>query len=100
MLDMRTYPSIKETIMSDLSNSVIMPREDFVELSTVAFDNSHVPSASERVASVAQTTAVFGVMGAAIIGVTWGCTKAVDWLEERRLRRMKAESEINTNATK
>ena len=85
--------------MTDLSNSVIMPREDFVELSTVAFDNSHVPSAGERIASVTQTTAVFAVMGGAIVLVTAGCTKVIDWYETRVHNRKLAELqfEIDNN---
>lgn len=71
----------------DLSTSVIMPREDFVELSRVAFDNHHVPSVGERAASVAQTTLVFGGLAAVVIGSSYGIAKATDWLEERRLQR-------------
>lgn len=73
--------------MTDFSNSVIMPREDFVELSQVAFDNHHIPSFGERVANTAQVTAVFGGMAAAVAVGTWGWAKAVDWLEDRRTKR-------------
>ena len=73
--------------MSDFSNHVIMPREDFVELSQVAFDNNHVPSLSERTASVAQTAAVFGILTGFIVGSSWGWAKAIDWLEQRKFDR-------------
>ena len=90
--------------MSDLHDSVIMPREDFIELSTVAFDNSHVPSASERVANVLQTTFLFGAMAGAVAAGTWGWAKATDWLEERRtarfVRRYNLEHPQNPNLRK
>lgn len=73
--------------MTDLSNSVILPREDFLEMSQVAFDNQHVPSAGERTASVLQTTAVFGVMAGAIAAATWGYAKAIDWRDSRQHTR-------------
>lgn len=74
----------------NLSDSVIMPREDFIELSTVAFDNSHVPSLGERVGQTAQTTLIFAGMSAAFLAASWGRMKAQDWLEERRLKRFTA----------
>jgi hypothetical protein len=77
--------------MPELNESVIMPREDFIELSTVAFDNSHVPSASERVANVLQTTFIFGGVAGAVAAGTWGWAKAIDWLEERRTKRFVAK---------
>lgn len=70
----------------DLSNSVIMPRDDFDELVSSAYTNQHVPF-KDRAASTAQTTFVLTVMAGAVTAGAWGCTKAVDWLEERRLRR-------------
>jgi hypothetical protein len=81
----------------DLSESVIMPREDFIELSTVAFDNHHVPSVSERVGSTLQTTIVFGALAAAVTAGTWGYVKAHDWLEEKNFRRRIAEREAQKN---
>ena len=81
--------------MTDLSSSVIMPREDFIELSTVAFDNSHVPTAGERAGTVLQTFGIFAGMAAAVAGTTWVCTKAVDWLEERRLKRKLADAQFD-----
>lgn len=80
--------------MKDLSESVIMPREDFYELSTVAFDNSHVPSAGERVGQTLQTTAVFAGMAAAVGAGTWAYVKAHDWLETRRLKRIHAPEQF------
>lgn len=73
--------------MTDFSNSVIMPREDFIELTAVAYDNSHVPTLGERVAQTTQTTAIFGGMTLAVVGASWGWAKAMDWLEERNYKR-------------
>lgn len=80
--------------MTDLSNSVIIPREDFIELQTVAFDNSHVPSAGERVGQILQNTTVFAGIALAFAGATWGWAKANDWLEERRHQRDLAEKQF------
>lgn len=76
----------------DLSNSVIMPRDDFDELTNAAYSNQHVPF-KDRAASTAQTTFVFAALAGAVTAGAWGCTKAVDWLEERRLKRDLARRE-------
>lgn len=76
--------------MTDLNNSVIMPREDFIELSTVAFDNSHVPSFGERTGSIIQTTFVLGAVAASVTAAAWGISKATDWLENRQHERRMA----------
>lgn len=73
--------------MNDLSNSVIMPREDFIELSTVAFDNHHVPSASERAGLILQNTALFAGIGAAIVATAYGWSWAKDRFDRRRHER-------------
>ena len=83
--------------MTDFSNSVIMPREDFVELETAAFDNSHVPSASERVGQTLQAGGVFAFMAGAVIAGTWGWAAGVDWLERRRQKRFHAKHDLVTN---
>ena len=72
---------------NDLSSSVIMPREDFIELSQVAFDNSHVPSFGERVSSISQAYAIMAGAAGAVVMATWGWTKAIDWLEQKRRDR-------------
>ena len=41
----------------------------------------------ERAASTAQTTLVLGAMAAAFTGASFGWAKAMDWLEERNLKR-------------
>jgi hypothetical protein len=86
--------------MTDLSNSVIMPREDFIELSTVAFDNSHVPTAGERVATTVQTLTVFSGLAAAVTAATWGWAKAVDWREKKQHERELAKRQFDLDHTK
>lgn len=83
--------------MNDLSNSVIMPRDDFYELSTVAFDNSHVPSASERAATVLQSTLLFAGLAAAVTAGTVGWSWAVDRLEQRRHARQLKELQFKVD---
>lgn len=68
----------------DLSNSVIIPREDFFELQAEALTPL---SAGQRIAGTIQTTVIFGAMSAASVAGVWGWVKATDWLEERRFQR-------------
>lgn len=83
--------------MTDLNNSVIMPREDFLELSTVAFDNHHIPAPSERIAQTLQTTAIFGGIALAVTLGTWGWAKAVEWREKKQHERQMALLEFKLN---
>lgn len=87
---MRT-PTMEGTVMN-LSESVILPREDFIELQTAAWDQTP-PSLSTRAAQSAQTTYVCVMLATVVVGATWGCTKAVDWLENRRLARQRAAND-------
>lgn len=86
--------------MTDFSNSVIMPREDFIELSTAAFDNHHTPPLSERAASTAQTTFIFAAMAAAVTAGSWGWAKAVDWREKQAHERKMDELKVKDNLKK
>lgn len=79
-----------------LENSVILPREDFVELQTAAWAQNP-PSASERVGSTIQTTFICMGVAAAVTAGTWGWAKALDWKDERRLARVRAEHEIKNS---
>lgn len=67
-----------------LSESVIMPREDFIELSTVAFDNHHVPSFSERAGQTLQTTFVAVALAAAWSAGAAGYYALKDWQMKRQ----------------
>jgi hypothetical protein len=84
--------------MSDLSNSVIMPREDFVELQTVAWDKSQVVTPFAERAGTALTTTVFFAGAAAAVSVSvWAYAKATDWLDERSLRREIAKKQFDVD---
>lgn len=77
----------KEPAMSDnLSNSVILPREDFLELQAAAY-NPNDTTLATRVASTTQTTIVFAVLAGAVTAGSFGVAKAMDWYEERSLKR-------------
>jgi hypothetical protein len=80
--------------MTDLQNSVIMPREDFIELSQVAFDNAHVPTFGERAGQITQTTMVLGALTGAFVMSAWGWAKAMDWFETRKHDRNLAERQF------
>ena len=77
------YP--KGFIMN-LSDSVIIPREDFVELEYAAY---HQPPASpgDRIATTVQTTIVFALIGATIAGTSWAWYKVRDEFEKKSYER-------------
>lgn len=81
----------------ELSESVIMPREDFLELQVAAWDQTP-PTLSTRVAQATQATYVCVMLGAVVVGVTWGMTKAVDWLDERELKRQIRKEKIRNES--
>lgn len=78
----------------DLSNSVILPREDFVELQTAAWDNIHPTTNSERLGSIAQTTAVFVVIALAVTAGSWGYAQAKVWSEKKSSAIRIAEADL------
>lgn len=78
----------------DLSNHVALPREDYQELVTTAFDQPS-PTLGDRAATTVQTTLVFAGIGAVGTAVYWGCVKATDWLEERRIKRERVHRDIH-----
>jgi len=80
----------------DLSNSVIIPREDFLELQQVAWSQTPTEG-KERVASVVQTAAVFAIIAAAITAGTWGWAKAMEWREKKSFERMTHEPEFRNH---
>lgn len=65
---------------------VAMPRDDYYELQAAA-DNQPPMSTGQRVASTVHSTAVVIGIAAAVTAGSWGWAKAVDWLEDRRLKR-------------
>lgn len=78
----------------DLSTSVIIPREDFLELQEVAYDNKYPVSIADRAANTAQTIVVVGGLGTIAVAVVWGFTRITDKLDERRYKRERALVEL------
>lgn len=72
-------------------NHVVLPREDFNELSATAHNNTMTPA--DRAASTIQTFIVFGGLVAGVAGSAFGVAKATDWLEKRRHARTMIELE-------
>lgn len=83
----------------DLSNSFVLPREDFYELTASAYNN---PTNGQRVAQVLQNTTVFAGVAGMFIAAAWGWAKAVNWLDEKETERLIAKHKIEdeTDETK
>ena len=75
--------------MSELKDSVILPREDFLELEAAAFDQHF--SGKERVAQTAQPFAVFVGLAAAVTAGAAAVAKVRDWYETRAMNRRQVE---------
>lgn len=70
----------------DLSNHVILPREDFIELQTAAWNQPQLP-VKDRFVNTANTSLVFMAMAGAVTLGTLGWAKAVEWKEEKAFQR-------------
>lgn len=70
----------------DLSNHVILPREDFIELQTAAWDHPQLP-VKDRFVNTANTSLVFLAMAGAVTLGTLGWAKALEWREEKAFQR-------------
>lgn len=80
----------------DLSNHYIVPVDDFRELQTVAW-NQPTPTASERVATVLQTSTVcLGISAAFGVGA-WVWAKAMMKLEDKKTANAIYEAETIQN---
>lgn len=79
--------------MKDISNSVVLPEDTYRELSETAWGQS--ATFGERMAGAAQGTLLFAGLAVAGSGAFWACTKAVDWLEERRLSRERRHRDLH-----
>lgn len=76
----------------DFSNSVIMPREDFMELSTVAWANPP-KSLGDRTATVVQTILICSTLAGAFAAATRSWTKSMKQLEDAKLANKITELE-------
>ena len=82
----------------DFSNSVILPREDFVELQEAAW-NAPDLTTKDRVANSVQAF-VYCAFGAGMIAAgTWGWATAVEWHEKKASERRLREAELAKKAT-
>jgi hypothetical protein len=70
----------------DLSNSVILPRDDFAELQEAAW-NQPAATLKERAGGTAQMLIICAGIAGAITAASWGWAKAMDWREEKELQR-------------
>lgn len=73
----------------DLSNSVIIPRDDFLELEAAAY-TAPPKTVGDRAAATVQTTLWFAAAAAAVTAGSWGWAKAVDFRERRQHERQMA----------
>jgi len=73
----------------ELSQSVIMPREDFQELQIAAWDNDQ--TLGDRVATIVQTTIVITIVATAFAGGTWAYAKAMTWKDQKTHEREMAK---------
>lgn len=69
--------------MIDFSNSVILPRDEYIELSTTAWGQN--TTVADRVAGTLQTTAFCTVLVAAFSAGTYVWYKAMSKLEDKKL---------------
>ena len=86
--------------MLDLSTSVIMPRDDFQELVTVAFNQT--TTTGERVATSVQTFVFCTTVVTAFAGGMWAWYKSMAKLEDKKLANniMEAEEISKINSPK
>lgn len=70
--------------MLDLSSSVILPREDYIELCTTAWGQDPTPL-GERIATTVQTIIVCAAIGGALAAPAWAWLKAGVKLEDKKL---------------
>lgn len=79
-----------------LAESVIMPREDFLELSEAAW-NQPTPTLGQRAATTVQTTLFCAALAGAVAAASWGWATAVEWHEQRSFERARAAKENGHN---
>ena len=80
----------------DLSNSVIIPKEDFYELETAAYTSPPTTTAS-KVGTTVQFLLFFAAATAAGSAMSWQWAKANDWLDEKQTeRKLRLAAETKT----
>lgn len=81
----------------DLSNHILLPREDYIELQERAWDNTPM-TAKDRAGSMLQTTFVLAACAGAYTAGVWMLAKSRDWLEERNFERKVRSGEIHVRS--
>lgn len=84
--------------MTDFSNSVIMPREDFIELQTAAWDNDQ--TVGDRALATLQTTLVFTAIAGCVAASSWAYAKAMNWKDEKAFERAMREANPDKSTKK
>ena len=79
----------------DLTNHVILPREDFVELQTTAYEQTQ--TIKERVVGTIHYTVVCGVTAGVVAASSWAYAKAMDWKDAKSFERELERAELNNN---
>jgi hypothetical protein len=82
----------------DFSNSVLVPRDDFMEMQEAAFSTPPL-STKDRIATTATTVVVSAALAGAVTAAAWGWYKAMDWYDKRAIARQ-IEAHKRTEATK
>ena len=70
----------------DLSNSIVLPREDFFDLQKEALNQLPVTN-KERVKTIGQTIVVSSIITGAVIGGRWAWLKLTEKYAEKALQR-------------
>jgi len=76
----------------DFSNSVIIPRDDFVELETAAYSQTN-KSIKDRSLDTVQASVIIVVIGGAFAASAWAWAKANDWYEKKAREKRLLDSE-------
>lgn len=72
--------------MSELKDSVILPREDFLELQAETY-RPNPTTRKDRMEATAQTFAFCAIVAAAVTAGSFGWAKAMEWRESKTFAR-------------
>ena len=75
----------------DFSNSVIIPRDDFVELEAAAY-STESKTLKDRTIDTVQASVLIVVAGAVVAGASWAWVRATNWYDKKSAERWKNNS--------
>lgn len=75
----------------DLTNHVVLPREDFIELQTAAWQQ---PELKDRVASTLQSLIVVAAVASIVPIGSWAHAKAQNWRDDKAFIRKELELDL------